>query len=761
MIRGIFRLLAASFAAVTTAGARPPAMPANVEVRAIGVNAFEVEWEDKANNEVGTEFFASIGGAKPLLFFTLRGQDVERHIFMTPEIPGQRLSLQLRTFNAEGEFSDLTPVLKTDVPDDAVFGKPENFAAEALPDGGARLTWADKANCEVSYEIQYKQPDGKDWESLGSLPTDDRYRIPVGDLDPETQYSFRVRALRETGAVTEFSAAANVTTRAFAAPAELEATALPDGKFELGWKDRSSAENGFEVEIKTGAEDFRKLGEYPANAEEVPDIGGLVFGADYAFRVRGFRTNGDERIFTSYSNIARGTARPLAKPAALEVANAGIKQVTLTWKDQSSQETGFEILGKTPSDSTFKVLGTATANANSQTIGNLTAGTTFEFAVRAIAPASKSALSNIVSAKIKDGVILENNQVIFVGKPFAMDVEISRPDAVKEINVGELPAGLRFDRASGKILGTPSSSDLVRTEIVVRFNGGFVSRETITFRALHPRAAPMVTRRIADADVAKGGRKILTLTRNFRDPDVSLARRVKTNAGTLDVVLYENATPLTVENFLSYADGKDYNQSFFHRSVADFVVQGGGYVYDGKFSKVETGAGVRNEPGISNKPGTIAMAKFSDKPNSATSQFFFNVVDNSANLDAQNGGFTVFGRVTGKGLDVLEKINGLPRGNYSVPLDGGTENLGDVPMRVKETAPAGMEPEKLVRISKITPVRPLRFTAESSKKTVATVKVVGNKLVIRGLKKGRTEVKVIAKDLDGKTTSQTFEITVK
>jgi peptidyl-prolyl cis-trans isomerase A (cyclophilin A) len=132
-----------------------------------------------------------------------------------------------------------------------------------------------------------------------------------------------------------------------------------------------------------------------------------------------------------------------------------------------------------------------------------------------------------------------------------------------------------------------------------------------------------------------------------------------TNLGVIDVQLFPDAAPQTVANFLRYVNKGAYNNSVFHRSVSKFIIQGGGYSKDLK--EIAADAPVVNEYKISNTRGTIAMAKVDGDPNSATNQWFFNLGNNSANLDSQNGGFTVFGRVVSTaGLAVMDKIGALP-----------------------------------------------------------------------------------------------------
>jgi peptidyl-prolyl cis-trans isomerase A (cyclophilin A) len=151
--------------------------------------------------------------------------------------------------------------------------------------------------------------------------------------------------------------------------------------------------------------------------------------------------------------------------------------------------------------------------------------------------------------------------------------------------------------------------------------------------------------------------------------------KFETSLGDIEVNLFDEYTPETVANFLTYVESGAYDNTFIHRSVQGFVVQGGGFAYDPNYTKLYEVAytqhiaqlpPVVNEPVLSNQRGTIAMAKLGNDPNSATSEWFFNVRDNHANLDNQNGGFTAFGQVTEEGMAVVDKINKLRVINLNV-----------------------------------------------------------------------------------------------
>ena len=153
-------------------------------------------------------------------------------------------------------------------------------------------------------------------------------------------------------------------------------------------------------------------------------------------------------------------------------------------------------------------------------------------------------------------------------------------------------------------------------------------------------------------------------------PTVALAQKVEldTTAGKIVLQLDAKAAPATVENFVKYVQAGHYDGTQFHRVIDGFMIQAGGYTED--FSQKPTRPPVRNEAesaskaGLTNTPGTIAMARTQD-PHSASSQFFINVNDNkSLNFrepTTAGYGYTVFGKVV-EGMDVVNKIAKTPTG---------------------------------------------------------------------------------------------------
>ena len=144
---------------------------------------------------------------------------------------------------------------------------------------------------------------------------------------------------------------------------------------------------------------------------------------------------------------------------------------------------------------------------------------------------------------------------------------------------------------------------------------------------------------------------------------------METSMGTIKIELFPDKAPITVKNFLSYVNDKFYEGVIFHRVMPGFMVQGGGMEPGMKEKK--TKAPIKNEStnGESNKRGTIAMAR-TRVPDSASAQFFINVVDNSGSLDKatcpDGVGYCVFGKVI-DGMDVVDKIRAVRTTNEGWP----------------------------------------------------------------------------------------------
>ena len=288
--------------------------------------------------------------------------------------------------------------------------------------------------------------------------------------------------------------------------------------------------------------------------------------------------------------------------------------------------------------------------------------------------------------------------------------------------------------------------------------------------------APVVTTPIAAfTEYAGAPARSIDLTAVFSDPDASNAVQMSvllpSSTGFFNIALDGQHKPITVANFLNYVNSGRYfmtdpvthtlASSFIHRSVSNFVVQGGGFIGINSAqppfaapTPVPTFSPIQNEPGISNKIGTIAMAKLDGQPNSATSQWFINLANNGgppANLDTTNGGFTVFGHVTGVGMTIVNAIAAVPVFNLGSPFDS-------IPLR--NYTGGFIRVTNLVSIAGIRVISPLAFIASSDNPAVATAIISGNNLLVTPLQPGTAHIMAKATDLDGANVSRTFTVTV-
>lgn len=141
-----------------------------------------------------------------------------------------------------------------------------------------------------------------------------------------------------------------------------------------------------------------------------------------------------------------------------------------------------------------------------------------------------------------------------------------------------------------------------------------------------------------------------------------------TNYGEIELELFADKAPKSVENFIAYVESGHYNDTLFHRVIPNFMIQGGGFDLD--FQQKPTQEPIVNEAdnGLSNARGTLAMAR-TMSPHSATSQFFINVQDNTfldhqGTYSGQAWGYAVFGQVV-RGMEVVDAIRQVPTGRKS------------------------------------------------------------------------------------------------
>lgn len=450
-------------------------------------------------------------------------------------------------------------------------------------------------------------------------------------------------------------------------------------------------------------------------------------------------------------------------PSNLSASATAFDKVLLKWTDNSNDELGFQILYRIGTSSPFESLGLTKPNLTEVPIIGLSGNVTYQFQIRAVStgvipeasefigPVTVTTQVAVTSARFYSGVS---------GQGFSYQLVSANAPTVTGFSVSELPPGLTLNPLTGMISGIPTTPGKIDFKATIDHSDGKIALADITFRIYKPvpgLAGPVVSATPAPLIVVLGSTPAtVSLTPIFTDPDVSVAVRLETNlGGKIDFALFPESAPATVENFKGYVARGDYTNTLFHRSVANFITQGGGFRADATASAVPTQPAVVNEPEITNARGTVAMARTAN-PNSATSQFFINVADNAANLNNQNEGFTVFARVAGDGMTVADAIVNLPKANYS----SVNTALNEVP--VKDTPiPATYDPAALVRVISATPLSPLSYAATSAAPSTVTAIVTNvSDLVVTPTAPGATTISVTATDLDGQLVTTNFPVTV-
>ena len=666
---------------------------------------------------------------------------------------------------------------------------PTTLTATVLGEQSVKFDWIDNSGTEQGFIVQARfhvngSPSGSFFDIGSTAVNAQTLTVNAPNLPyPGIAYEFRVVAAYDPdgagSAPPILSNPSNAVSRtlAFNAPSALSATVVNESSVNLAWTDNSSVETKYTVLARrVGATSWGVLADKPAGATS-HSATSLLPGTAFEFAVIGVYTRAtSDEVETPLSNIASATT-PLNAPTGLQLQSGSLTdtQAVLTWTDASSVEGGFEILsrpgGSSSAPTTFALLA---ANGTSATIP-LTPGTSREFFVRSFYVRSNtegdvalSSNSNGVTVNAKDA--MTSAIYVEVVKDVLMTpytLTHTSQSALQSRNITGLPTGLSFNSSSGQVTGTPTGSGVIQSTVTLSFADGWTQTKILAFRILR---APVVAT-FPNQSISLGSPSVVSLTGKFTDPDASSAARVNTNlttnGGNMDFILFDAATPLHVANFMGYANRGDYVNTVFHRSIAGFISQGGAFRAGSgatTFTAVPTVASPTNEPGISNVRGTVALAKLGGQPSSGTNQFFVNLANNGpnslANLDAQNGGFTAFARVTAPGMAVADALAALPTGDYNVTVDSTANTFEDFPVNAA-SAPATMNNALAVKINSVTALPVLSYSLVSnSLPSIATASVNGTSLTLTPVAAGTTTVVVRATDLEGLNVDHSITVTV-
>lgn len=686
-------------------------------------------------------------------------------------VPSKTYQFRIRaTQTAEGSgnvtfFSAVTPTLTMEP-----LREPQSLSAQALRENLIRLTWRDNSNNETGYEIEYNNGSGT-WASAGQLAENiTGVNIPVSQgstLEWRVAALYQYEAAGSNTTTTIRSAYSNTVSFSTSFPAPTEVTATTSGfanSIDVSWKDNANSEYGYNVFTRpVGTSTYYFARAVPAGVTKVT----------VNSRAESFTQAPDEQNPTRIEGVPIYIPLEVGIPHEFVVRTVAQNETTVS-------------LDSTP----------ASSNSNQATAKD-------GFTISTSPPAD---------------FMSQLHRGAESGQSFSYTVTTSNESNRTALNVTGLEStGLIFNANTGLISGSPLSPGIYKPTLTATFNDGTLATVTLNLRVTGATSAPVASIGAFPARTLGIGAILdINLADRIKDSDSEMAVRMETTKGNIDILLYPSAAPKAVANFMAYVNAGDYNGLIFQRLAFDgltpFVLQAGSLKAlrePRTFASVPSRTAVENETGLRPAPWTIGAAKlgarssfytpattstsinrgsptngqyygYEGSPNSATTDFFINLGDNSSALNNQSGGFTTFGRITDSSQPTVSSIKDLPRGNYTdtntsnnydasldkrIIVDGNAIDYRDIPMDVSVAAPIDMDINQTVRITKVTPIASLlSFAANvaTSPPGIVSASITGTTLRLRGLKDSLTPVTVTvtARDLDNKLLSIDFPVTV-
>jgi cyclophilin family peptidyl-prolyl cis-trans isomerase len=674
-----------------------------------------VMWTDNSSSENGYQVEVATASTGPYSSF---GNTPANVTGMQGALdPSTTYYFRIRAFQGTATAPTATSAYTTPVSATTpTFVPPTSLTATVLGENSVKLDWTDNSGIENGFIIQARfLPSGTFFDTdvlENSAPADytatARTRtitLPDTLPYPGLSYEFRVIAayLPATGPQINSAPSNAVTVNVpFNTPTNFTATASGESTVNFAWTDNSAVESKFYLLAReSGAAQYSVIASPAANTTSL-SIPNFIPGLTYDFAIVSVYVRAANDEIESALSTVVSRSLPFNAPSGLSAVAASDRQINLTWTDNSTTESGYIIYCKLSTDASFQPCGVVAPNVTTFTTKFLDAGagtplgpnTPYQFEVRAFAGLSLALAqsnpafvnSNAVqtsastgSATTKDGVTSDVSPPMVVNQAFSHTFAVTQgQSAISSSSLtGALPAGVTYNSATRTLSGTPTVRGSFTPTLTVNWSNGWSSAQTIHLRPYFQPGRPVVATPIAAHTLSVGDSPLsIPLAATFSDPDTesAVAINLPSANGTpggrsITIILNDTVTPITVANFRAYLNNAvdGYAGSIFHRLVQGFVLQGGAFrssplanAASNALVGVTKLAPIQNEPGLPNIAGTLAMAKLGGDPNSATTDFFFNLADNTANLDFQNEGFSVFGRVAQPSISTLSALANLP-----------------------------------------------------------------------------------------------------
>jgi titin len=372
-----------------------PAAPGFVTATRVSGTQVRVDWRDQSNNETGFQIRRSIDGVNFTTIGTV-GPNVERFDDLSPP-PSGSVFYRVHAVNDAGTSGPSNTATATSI---VPVANPSNLTAASASSTSIRLNWSDNSTNETSFQI-WRSTDNVNFSQIATVGANVTTFTNSG-LTTGRQYFYRVRGTNSTSTSgfsnTASAIPAATTTGALAQPTNLTANAINSTQIQLNWQDNSTAETRYEIWRSSNGINFTWRAQIASNSTNFTDSS-LSPGATWYYRVRASNSTGN----SGYSNIASATtptSNPSGVPAAPTSLNASplsSSQVRLTWQDNATNETSYQIWRSTDGTN-FGQHATVGANIVLYDDSGLTAGTTYHYRVRAVNSTGPSGFSNTDSA---------------------------------------------------------------------------------------------------------------------------------------------------------------------------------------------------------------------------------------------------------------------------------------------------------------------------------------------------------------------------
>ncbi|MCJ7795719.1 MAG: fibronectin type III domain-containing protein, partial [Thermoleophilia bacterium] len=450
----------------------PPTAPSGVSATAISSSRIDLTWSDTSDSEDGVRIERSLSASSGFVQIATVGANVTAY-------SSTALSAYTTYYYRVCAYNDSGSSAYSNTASATTFqvapAGPTGLAAAAVSSSQINLSWRDNSTNESGFKIERSLSSTTGFSPIATVGANVVSYSNSG-LSASTTYYYRVRAYNTAGdSAYSNTASASTGQTVPSAPTNLNATPASSSQINLSWTDASSNETGFKIERSFSATSgFSQIATLGANATSYSNTG-LSPGTLYAYRVRAYNAAGN----SAYSNTAVTNTLdvPPAAPSGLTAAAVSSSQIDLTWVDNSTNETGFEVERSLSATTGFALVASVGANVTSYQNTGLSPSTTYYYKVRARNTAGASGYSATASAVTLAATtipvggardVVTDGSYAYVASDLygivVVDVrDPANPRGVASLNLGFVPLGL--DRSGSLLVVTGANHGIVVVDV--------------------------------------------------------------------------------------------------------------------------------------------------------------------------------------------------------------------------------------------------------------------------------------------------------